>query len=479
MHSKDMSNRPQWFRLVAAGLLLFLALPPGTGQAQSLDSVAVATRTFAIENARIVQRPGRVINNGTVVFRNGIIEAVGRNVTVPSDAARIPGDSLTVYAGFIDGLSHTGIPAPKREANTSNEGVNRANPPNDRAGIQPERSAYEMLDASDKSIAQLRSKGFTTAHVVPHGLMLPGKGAIVLLAGENANQMVYKRDVSMFAQLSGARGVYPATPMGVMAKMRQLYREAARRQSVETLYATNQSGMPRPQYDAVHNALFPVVEGRLPVFMDTSQPLDIYRALRLQSTLGYPLVLSGLYGGFESVDMLLDADVPLFLNLKLPKEPDTLKKSKKEDEEKPTLPISGYDPSLHVTDHTSTETERINLQTRQKIFYNEYLATAATLYDAGLNFGFTTKGVKAADIHGNIKKMIDAGLTEDVALASLTTVPAEILGLSRVMGTVEKGKMANLVVTKGSVFAEKPMIKMVFVDGQKFEYQNDKNNADK
>lgn len=438
--------------------------------AQSLDDLSPATKTFAIENATIVQQPGRTINRGTVVIRDGLILDVGRNVDVPFDAERIAGDSLTIYAGFIDGLSHAGMPEPpKQEFSTSGPNkVSRANPPNDIAGIQPDRSAMDVLDAEEKSIEALRKVGFTAAHVVPQGRMLPGTGAIILLAGDHANDMLLKQDVSMFAQMTGASRVYPATPMGVMAKMRQLYKESARRKQMETLYASNESNMPRPNYDAAHYAFFPVIDGDLPIYMNTTSALDIYRALRLKKTLGYPLVLTGLYGGFESIDLLLDADVPLFLSLKTPKKIE----KKKEDEETETEPAP-YDPTLHVTDHTNTDNELINLEARRKIFHDEYLATAATMYDAGLNFGFSTKDVKPADIHGNIRKMISHGLTTDIALAALTTIPAEILGLSNSMGTVEKGKMANLVISKGPIFSESSKIKFVFVDGQKFELEEE------
>ena len=455
------------FRRPCFLILLFLIALPAAALGQSLDEVSAATRTFAIENTRVVQKPGLVLTNATVVIRDGLILSVGTNVSVPFDAERIAGDSLTVYAGFIDGLSHVGIPTPKTDNNNSQgeEKVSRANPPNDRAGIQPEREAAALLNTEHGSIAALRKAGFTAAHVVPRGRMLPGKGAVVLLAGEKPEEMILKRNTSMFAQLTGARGVYPATPMGVMAKMRQLYRESMRRKNMEAMYASNASGMPRPAFDASHYAFFPVIDGELPIFMHTTSPLDIYRALRLKDTLGYPLVLSGLYGGFEYVDLLLDADVPLFLTLKMPK--DLPKDKDKKEETKEPAP---YDPSMHVTNHTDTETERINLVARQKIFHEEYLATAATLYDAGLNFGFTTKDVKTSDIHKNIRLMVGKGLPEDAALAALTTQPASSLGLSRSMGSVEAGKIANLVITTGPLFEEKSKIKYVFVDGLKFEY---------
>jgi imidazolonepropionase-like amidohydrolase len=258
--------------------LLFFGFPPLLLHAQPSNEVPTVTRTYALENIRIVQAPSRVIEKGTVLVRDGLIAEVGPAVTIPFDAERIDGDSLIVYAGFIDGLSHAGIPAPPEDrSGPGGANLNRANPTNEQAGIQPDRAAPDLIDPKDKAIEELRKAGFTAAHGVPRGQMLPGSGALVLLAGDDANDMVVKRDVSMFAQIEGANRVYPATPMGVMAKMRQLYREASRRQQIESDYAANATGMIRPEYDPVYYAFFPVIEGDLPVYFYTADALDIYR----------------------------------------------------------------------------------------------------------------------------------------------------------------------------------------------------------
>lgn len=470
-------------RLHKSGLsiaLLMLVLLPDFSFAQRLDDAPLATQTYAIQNAEIVVSPGRTIRNGTVLIEDGLISEVGSNVSIPANAQTIDGQGMSVYAGFIDGLSHVGIPAPKRSsANTGGPGsqqsgprVSRMNPPPDVAGIQPERSAYDMIEAEEKSIENLRKVGFTVAHTVPQGQMLPGRGAVILLAGDENHEMILKRDVSMFSQIEGARRVYPTTPMGVMAKMRQLYRESARRKLIEARFSGNNPGTQRPEYDPIHYAFFPVIDGDMPIFMHTKNALDIYRALRLQSELGYPLMLGGLTEGFESIDQLLDADVPLFITLKLPEEPEI-----KTDSTRAKPDITSYDPSMHVTDHTAVTMERDNLELRRQIFYKEYVSTPASFYAAGLNFGFSTKDVKPEDIHENLRTMIANGLPKDVALAALTTNAANTFGLSKSMGTVEKGKMANLVVTSGPLFEEDSYIKYVFVDGQKFEYENKKKDT--
>jgi imidazolonepropionase-like amidohydrolase len=449
-------------RLAAFALLLAFA---AGARAQSVDALPAVTRTYAIVDARIVQAPGREIPRGTVLVRDGLIAGVGTDIVVPFDAERIAGDSLVVYAGFIDGLSHAGIPEPKREDDPAP--VSRANPPDDRAGIQPQRFAYAMIDPKDTSIADLRNAGFGAAHVVPHGQMLPGSGTVILLAGDTAPSMVLVPEASLFFQFDGGRRVYPATPMGVMAKFRQLYREAERRHAVASQYDDNPRGLARPTYDPVHYAFFPVIEGQKPVFIYTDDALEIHRAFRLRGDLGFPIALAGLYQTFDALDALAAQNAPLFLTLKLPKE--APKKAAADSTGSPA-----FDPNFRTASFADAAAEKQNLTVRQEIFRQQYVGTAAALHEAGLGFGFSAKGVKPADIHPNLRRMVEAGLPEDAALAALTTNPAQSLGLSESLGTIEVGKIANLAVADGPLFDKKTALRYVFVDGRKFAVERPK-----
>jgi imidazolonepropionase-like amidohydrolase len=441
-------------------LLLALLLVAPALQAQPVEGLAPVTRTFALTNARIVQAPGRVIERGTVVVRNGLIQAVGPNVPIPFDARPIAADSLVVYAGFIDGLSNAGIPKPKQEENLPRV-PQPGNPPNDRAGIQPERQAHTLLKPDDNSVEALRKAGFTLTHTVPYGRMLPGSGALIFTAGATPDAMLLRPSAALFAQLTGAQGVYPNTTIGVMAKFRQLYREAAGRRQHETLYAAQGAGLERPVYDAVHHAFFPVLAGTQPVLFLAETALDLHRALRLQQDLGFPMMLAGLNEGFERIDALRAANLPLFVTLQLPKEPKTEAKDS-------TLT---YNPGFRTQGHQDVEAERKNLALRQQQAWKQQAANAATLHQAGLRFGFATMGTKPDEVHKNLRTMIQHGLPEDVALAALTTTPAALLGLEDRLGTVEVGKIANLVVTTGPYFEEKSQIRYVFVDGHLFTYE--------
>ncbi|MEM6337527.1 MAG: amidohydrolase, partial [Bacteroidota bacterium] len=289
------------------------ALAPAL-QAQSNTSpneVPAVTRTILLQNAQVVQAPGQVFDRTSVLIRDGLIEAVGADLAVPFDARVIAADSFRVYAGFIDGLSHTGVPKPKPGETPDID--DPGNPPPDAAGIQPQRDVRTMMDLSEKSIEALRNAGFTTAHVVPHGNLFPGQGAIVNLAGSNVGQMVLAGEASMFSQFEAARRMYPATDLGMMALWRNLYRQADRRQQRADRFSDRPGGLNRPEYDAVRYAFFPVVSGEQPVAFKTESYLDAKRALRLQEELGFQLLLMELKEGWWLTEEL--ADTPVFLSL--------------------------------------------------------------------------------------------------------------------------------------------------------------------
>jgi imidazolonepropionase-like amidohydrolase len=454
-------------------------------QRQNDQQLGAVTRTFAIRNARIVQAPGRVIEHGTVVVRNGLIVAVGTNVTIPFDARIIEGDSLTVYAGFIDGLSHVAVPKP---ADVPPQSVPRpGDPPNDRAGIQPERDVRTLLKPDDNSVDSLRRIGFTVAHTVPWGQMLPGSGAVVMLAGTSPGEMVLRGGSSLYARFEPARGdVYPVTPMGIMAKWRNLYHEAERRERIGSFFSEDPSGIERPKYDPSLSAFYPVIDHKMPVLFQTESALEARRAMKLSKELNFPLVIGGLKEGWGITPELRSGNLPLFVSLDLPK--------KKEAKPADTSSIASRDslaariedtthavtPAGHNSFFISDEriltykdvfTERKQLESRQSEMRMQFESNAALLHRDGVRFGFSTVGASAGQLRENLRLMIRAGLPEDAALAALTTDGAKMLGMEKILGTIDNGKIANMVLTDGPYFEAKSQVRYVFVDGQMFEYE--------
>lgn len=421
--------------------------------------------TYAITNATVFPSPGRKLEGTTVVISDGLIKAVGKNVSIPRDAIIVRGDSLFVYAGFIDGLSHAGVPKPKEEQSRERP-RDPGNPSAEQAGITPDRDVRSLLDPADKSIEDIRSLGFTVAHTVPYGRMLPGSGAVVLLTGDTPDDMIIQHQSSLFSELAGAQRVYPATVMAVMAKFRELYRQAQQANTYQAAYASNPSGLPRPSSDRILEAFYPVIDKRVPVLFEADRYLDIQRILTLQSDLGFSLILGDVKEGWDAIGKIKPAGAKVFLSLDLPE----AKKDEKQGDRKEGSRKEGAQSQSKNETSTLTPQEKEALEKRKNEFLAMYEGQASTFVKAGMPFGFSTLTAKPADIRKNLGRMIKAGLTEDQALAALTTQPAQLLGLSARLGTVEAGKMANLMLSDKPFFDEKANVRYVFVDGTMYKY---------
>ena len=305
----------------------------------------------------------------------------------------------------------------------------------------------EQLEVGNAGIGSLREAGFAVSNVVPYGRMLPGSSALILLKdGDHPDDMIMKRDFALFAQWVGAPGAYPGNILGMMAKWRNLYRNAVQDKKHAELYAQNPAGLTRPENDRVSQAFFPVISKQKPVMFNVDGVLDVRRAMRLRDDLGFPLIVAGVTQSWELVDELKATNTPIFLSLDLPEEPKDAEKEDKSEEMKA-------------------------LEARRMEFYKIHVGQAAKLAEAGVNFGFAVGNVRANTIMKNVQTYIDNGLSADAALAALTTNPASMLGISQVTGTVETGKLANLVVTTAPLFTKDSKVKMMFVDGDKYEYE--------
>ena len=447
--------------------LLMVLLLPAWLFGQDDKELAPVTRTYAITNANIIQAPGRKIEMGTVVMKDGLIIAVGKGVTIPPEAIIIKADSMYVYAGFIDGLTRAGVTKPKEE--TKDKIKDPGNPPADRAGITPQLDVRNFLNPSDKALEELRGLGFTTAQVVPHGNLLPGSAAIVLTGASSGDAMVLISKSALYSELTGANNIYPSNILGVMAKWRDLYRQAVQTKSYEGMYAANRTGLERPTSERTLEAFYPVIDQKIPMIFRTEKMLDANRVLTLKNDLSFSLMLAELKDGWPMINKIKVSGAKVFLSLDLPEEIKTTEKKDAATVSGSAIRKADSTKLASTTPASKTKTpadlEKEALEKRKEEAIANYVGQASSFQKAGIPFGFSTMSAKSKDILANLRRMIKAGLTEDAALAALTTTPAQLLGLSDRMGTVDNGKMANLVITDKSYFNEKAKVRFVFVDG--------------
>ncbi|MBS4072122.1 MAG: amidohydrolase family protein [Algoriphagus sp.] len=408
------------------------------------------TSTYAITNATVITAPGQAGTKATVIFKDGVILGVGSGLQIPKEAKIISGDSLFVYPGFIDGAGSMGITRPK-EAERPKDLVS-SNPPDEFAGITPWRSAVDQFAISGNQVDDWRKTGFTISQILPDGGMLPGKAAIMVLGDGNATNLIQVNS-SLAANFRGSRNMYPATLAGVMAKFRDVYQNTTLALEHEKMYAST-AGVKRPQTTPTQAAMAAAVQKQIPVLFTASSDLEIRRALALQKELGFKLVLTGLENYETVIDQIKASGTPVLIKLQVPD--DKAVKSQKTE---------------GVTDATKAQYQRV------KESYEKALKQASMLEKAGIPFAFSTADAKPGDAMKAIQTMIKNGLSEKAAFAALTTNPASILGISRVAGSIEKGKMANLIVSTDAVFHEDAQIKHVVVDGNIFTYEVKKKAA--
>lgn len=401
------------------------------------------TGTYAIINASVFTSPGSS-TKATVILRNGLIEAVGNNLDIPIDAQQIKGDSLFVYAGFIDVAGDAGVTSPTVAERPAD--FDPSSPPPTFVGITPHYEVMDYFDPSSEEISTWRKKGITMSQLLPKGDgMLPGKTAVVL-HGHRSSSNILQASSSLFVKFETVRGLYPGTVLGIMSKWRELYRNAELSMEHQTLYARNK-GISRPEKDRVLEAFFPVINQQAPVVFRVSSELDIRRALNLQKEKGFNLLLVGVNEGASLIPRIKEAEAQVVLSLDLPED----KASKKEIKE----------PGEEV---------KSNLD-RVKAAYKDALELASAFEKEGVPFAFGTLDTKSDDFLKNIRLLVESGLTEEGALAAMTVNPAKILGMDQLAGSVEEGKLANLVITTDSLFKKDADIKYVFVDGYLFEYE--------
>jgi imidazolonepropionase-like amidohydrolase len=398
---------------------------------------------FAIRGATVVPVSGPRMENATVVISRGLIAAVGKDAAVPEEAWVIDGKGLVVYPGLIDAFTDVGIPAaPAPPA----EGGARPQPPlsrgpEDRPGSAAWRSAAQEVSLSDKRIETWRTAGFTTVVSSPKGGMFPGQAAVLDLAGERNGDLVVKSPVALPVSLQpvGNSASFPSSLMGAVAYVHQVWLDTDWSTRAEAAYQKNPRGAARPGYDRTNAALAQALQEHAVVLIPANNATQIRRALALIDSWH---INGALYGGqmsYEVAEEIAAKKVPVLVDLKWP------------EAEKDADPDET--PSL-----------------RTLRFRDRAPSAPAALAKAGVKFAFYSGAITAPkDMLKAVKKSIDAGLAPEAALRALTLTPAEIFGVSDRLGSIEKGKIANLVIADGDLFNEKTKIKTVFVDGDRFE----------
>ena len=415
----------------------------------ALSAQEPAPMIYAITGARIVPVSGPAIESGSIILRDGLIAQVGANAAVPAGAVRIDGKGLTVYPGLIDMGNSAGleVPAPPRAENPqTTEDVERAKR---LLLLRPQVRAADHMNPSAQPLARLAAAGITSVLATPAGDAIRGQSALVntslgadapqigAVADERRGQLIVRSPVALhvsFAERPSGGG-YPNSLMGVIAFVRQTFLDAQHYQLAQQ-HADRVKRGTRPLHDSALEAIQPALAGRVPVAFEAESTREILRALDMAKAFKFDPIVTNAREADQVAADLKAANARVILSLNFPTRPVSI--APDADEALGVLRARANAPKV-----------------------------PAALDKAGVTFAFETGGLSdPRDFIRNAAKTVQNGLDRDDALKALTLHAANIAGAVDRLGSLEAGKIANVLVTEGDLFDEKMTIKHVFVDGK-------------
>ena len=418
--------------------LILLASPvfaQQIGYPTAQEGVVPPRGVFAIRNARIVTVSGPDIENGTVVIRDGKIEAVGANVNIPSGAQTIDGNGLSVYPGMIDAGTNIGLVEVPQGANgtvdTSEVGE-----------LNPNAKAIVAVNPHSAHIAVTRVEGITNALTAPTGGLISGQAALINLLGTAPKEMAVVPQVALVINyprigfggggFGGFQQQQTANLSDILAanerqvdQIRKMLRDAEAYGRAQDAYAKDKS-LPRPDRNVVLEPLVPYVRGEQPVMFRADREAEIRGAIKFAEEMKLKPIILGGNDAWKVANLLKEKNVPVILTGIL------------------SLPLREDDP------------------------YDALYENPAKLQAAGVRFCLSTgdPGAEARNLAQYAGMAAAFGLSKADAVKAVTLYPAQIMNVADRLGSIEAGKMANLVVTDGDLLEIRSRIRYLFIDGR-------------
>lgn len=418
-------------------LTILLICVPAFGQQignpTTQQGVIPARGVYAIRNARIVTVTGADIENGTVVIRDGKIDAVGANVNVPAGAQSIDGRGLSVYPGMIDAGTNMGLVEVPQGANgtvdTSEVGE-----------LNPNAKAITAVNPHSAHIAVTRVEGITSTLTAPTGGLISGQAALINLLGTAPKEMAVVPQVALvinYPRIGGGGGgfggfQFPTNLTETLAnnerqveQIRKMLRDAEAYGRAQDAYAKDKT-LPRPDRNVVLEPLVPYVRGEQPVIFRADREAEIRGALRFADEMKLKPIILGGNDAWKVASLLKEKNVPVIL------------------------------------------TGVFSLPNREDDHYDVLYENPAKLQQAGVRFCISTgdAGAEVRNLAQYAGMAAAYGLSKADAVKAVTLYPAQVLNVADRLGSIEPGKMANLVVTDGDLLEIRSRIRYLFIDGR-------------
>ena len=415
---------------------------------------ADAPHIYAIREARLVTVNGAPIAKGTIVLRNGLIDAIGADVKVPPDATVIEGAGMTVYPGLIDMGNAAALdaapPAPPASFRTTEEAERFKRS----TILRPELEAAKVLRPDAPELLRLAGAGITSVLATPTAGLFKGQSALVntaspadepqigSVADPRRGLQIVRTPVALHVALGGGGGRgggYPVSLLGTIAFVRQSFLDAQHQQLEKQRYERAKNGVQRPSYDPSLDAIQPALARTLPVAFEAGLAREILRALSVAKEFNLDPVITGAREADQVIADLKARSARVIYDLDYPSRPRTLPPDAEE--------------SIR------------ELRTRAQA-----AKTPGALEKGAVTFAFSSGNLQQPrDFVRNAARAVKEGLSEDAAVRALTLDAARIAGAADRLGSLEKGKIANVIVTDADLFEDRARVVHVFVDGRKVE----------
>jgi imidazolonepropionase-like amidohydrolase len=400
------------------------------------SAFADAPGVYAIMGGTIHPVSGPEITNGAVIIRDGLIESVGAAQAIPLDATVIDVKGGHIYPGLIDAQTSLGFPSATATRRRGPAAAGARNTPEPLPETGPSFLAFREAKLSDDDLESKRATGVTTIVTAPAFGIFNGQSVALNLSGGTMESRVIRNPATQQISFNPRPAwTYPDSLMGVIAYIRQTFMDAQQYSAARTIYDRNPAGYKRPDESPSLEALDRVLRRDVPVVFVADSELMIRRAEAIAKEFNVRMIVAGARQGYKMGDELKSLGAPVLVSTKWATAP-----AAKEDRDEQPLRVI-RDRQLQPT-------------------------TPAVLAKSGVLFALVSGPGKTGDYFAGIRKAIENGLSADDALKATTINPAKIIGIDRQLGSIDKGKIANLVITDKPIFDKESKVKQIFVDGR-------------
>ena len=417
--------------LLVLVLVLLLVLVPSTHASENIPTPPQA-KPIALKGATIHPVSGPDIPSGTIVFDKGKITALGPDVTIPDGAEVIDLSGKHIYPGLISANSVLGlieIGAARATVDVAESGA-----------INPNARAVSSINPDSELIPVARANGILTAHVVPEGGLVSGQSAVIRMDGWTPDEMTLHSPAAMhlrWPELTINRS--PRARKSVKDQQKDIDKAVKQIrdsfQIARSYWQARKSGTPGFKSDLRWEALMPVFDGKLPLFVHANTVAEIEAVLAWAKEAQLKIVLVGGQDAWRMASQLKESDTPVIITLS------TALPSRRDD---------GYDSTF---------------------------GNAARLHAAGVRFCMAMNGRNSEAPHErNLPyeaSMASAfGLPKEEALKAVTLYAAQLLGIDDQLGSLQPGKAATLIVTNGDPLDFPTQVEAAYIDGRKIDLSN-------